>query len=103
MPRNRIIICLALLIACLPMLGFPRAWESFFQIATGLSIIGLSFWTTIDRKLAMKAKAQMRRERHTKMVPTETPSQTSISSSFSNNNTPSTPETANSFSSDSNI
>lgn len=64
MPRSRIIILIAVLIALLPMLGFPRAWESFFQIVGGLSIVGLSVWTTIDRKLSMKAKAQMRRSRH---------------------------------------
>ncbi len=102
MPRNRIIVCLAFLIACLPMLGFPRAWESFFQIATGLSIIALSFWTTIDRKLAMKAKAQMRRERHTKIVSVEAAPQNAVNPSFSDSLTPSSPETTNSFSNGSN-
>ena len=48
------------IIALLPILGFPRLWESFFQIATGLSIALLSVWTTIDKRLTLKAKAQRR-------------------------------------------
>jgi len=68
MPKNRIIIVLGSLIALLPILGFPRIWESFFQIATGLSIVLLSVWTTIDKRLTLKAKAhkrQMHRRRTT--------------------------------------
>lgn len=60
MPKNRIIIALGLLIALLPLLGFPRLWESFFQVVTGLSIILLSVWTSIDKRLSLKAKAQRR-------------------------------------------
>ncbi|MDP3875067.1 MAG: hypothetical protein Q8Q22_00910 [bacterium] len=60
MPKNRIIIALGLLIALLPLLGFPRLWESFFQVVTGLSIILLSVWTSIDKRLSLKAKAQKR-------------------------------------------
>ena len=60
MPKNRIIITLGVLIALLPMLGFPRLWESFFQVAVGLSIVLLSVWATIDKRLTLKAKAQRR-------------------------------------------
>lgn len=49
--------------ALLPLLGFPSAWEAFFQVLAGLSIIGLSVWSQIDRKLSQKAKAQMRQMR----------------------------------------
>ncbi len=71
MSRSRIIITIAILIALLPALGFPGAWESFFQFVGGLSIVGLSVWSTIDRKLSIKAKAQMRRSRHAQPFPPE--------------------------------
>lgn len=60
MPKNRIIITLAACVALLPLLGFPKAWESFFQVVAGLAIIAVSVWSTIDRKLKLQAKAQMR-------------------------------------------
>ena len=60
MPKNRIIITLGALIALLPLLGFPHTWESFFQVITGLAIILLSVWVTIDKRLSLKAKAQKR-------------------------------------------
>jgi len=60
MPKNRIIIILGVLIALLPVLGFPRLWESFFQVVTGLSIVLLSIWASIDKRLSLKAKAQRR-------------------------------------------
>lgn len=60
MPKSRIIITLGVIIAILPLLGFPRLWESFFQVATGLSIVLLSVWATIDKRLTLKAKAQRR-------------------------------------------
>lgn len=63
MPKNKIILVLGVLIALMPVLGFPHAWESFFQVVAGLSIILLSVWATIDRKLTLKAKAQMRQAR----------------------------------------
>lgn len=46
--------------ALLPLLGFPSSWEAFFQVVAGLSIVGLSVWAQIDKKLSQKAKAQMR-------------------------------------------
>jgi len=67
MPKSRIIITLGAIIAILPLLGFPRLWESFFQIATGLSIVLLSVWTSIDKRLTLKAKAQ-RRQIHKRRV-----------------------------------
>ncbi len=69
MSKNKIIIFLAICVALLPLLGFPRAWESFFQVFAGLAIIAVSVWATIDRKLSMKAKAQMRQVR--KVLPPE--------------------------------
>lgn len=60
MPKNRIIIILGACVALLPLLGFPRSWEAFFQVLAGLSIVLTSVWATIDRKLSLKAKAQMR-------------------------------------------
>jgi hypothetical protein len=63
MPKSRMILILGVIIALLPLLGFPRAWESFFQIFAGLSIVGLSIWSTINKKLALKRKAQSRRPR----------------------------------------
>ena len=86
MPKNKIILVLGVLIALLPVLGFPHSWESFFQVVAGLSIILLSVWATIDRKLTLKAKAQMRQGRKTRQVeetpvPTETESFSTDSSS----------------------
>jgi len=63
MPKNKIIVVLGFLIALLPLLGFPRSWESFFQVVAGLSIVLLSTWSSIDRRLSLKAKAQ-RRQMH---------------------------------------
>jgi len=60
MPKSRIIVVLGALIALLPVLGFPRDWEVFFQILSGLSIVLLSVWSQIDRKLMLKAKARER-------------------------------------------
>ncbi len=60
MPKNRIIIILGLLVALLPILGFPGSWESFFQVTAGLSIVVLLVWATIDKRLTLKAKAQRR-------------------------------------------
>jgi hypothetical protein len=63
MPKNRIIMVLGVLIALMPLLGFPPFWESFFQVGAGASIVLLSIWSTIDKKLSLKAKAQ-RRQAH---------------------------------------
>ena len=60
MPKSRIIVTLGVLIALMPLLGFPRAWESFFQVLAGLSIALLSVWANIDKRLMLKAKAQKR-------------------------------------------
>ena len=67
MPKSRIIITLGIVIAILPLLGFPRIWESFFQVVTGLSIVLLSVWTNIDKRLSLKAKAQ-RRQIHKRKI-----------------------------------
>lgn len=63
MPKNKIIISFGVFVALLPVLGFPPAWESFFEILAGLSIVGVSIWATIDKKLTQKAKAHKRQLR----------------------------------------
>ena len=60
MPKNRIIIVLGVLIALLPLFGFPHAWEAFFQVITGIGIVLISVWSTIDRRISLKAKVQRR-------------------------------------------
>ena len=73
MPKSRIIITFGVLIALLPLLGFPHSWESFFQIVAGLSIVLLSVWTNIDKRLKLQAKAQQRAARKVVIAPlTET-------------------------------
>ncbi|MEK7227323.1 MAG: hypothetical protein AAB641_00295 [Patescibacteria group bacterium] len=71
MPKSRIIITLGVLIALLPLLGFPHSWESFFQIFAGLSIALLSVWTNIDRRLKLQAKARERSARKAVSPPQE--------------------------------
>jgi len=61
MPKSRIIVVLGVLVALFPVLGFPHAWESFLQVVIGLSIVLLSVWVMIDKRLTIKAKAQKRR------------------------------------------
>lgn len=73
MPKSRIILMLGVLVALLPVLGFPRSWEAFFQVLAGLSIVLLSVWSTIDKKLTLKAKAQERLAK--KVAETQAPSQ----------------------------
>lgn len=77
MPRNRIIIVLGILVALMPLFGFPRIWESFFQVALGLCIVVISVWSSIDKRLTLKAKAQRRalhKQREAEIVnPTEEP------------------------------
>ena len=63
MPKSKLIVVFAVLIALLPALGFPHSWESIFQVLAGIFIIVLSVWTNIDKKLTLKHKAQMRQVR----------------------------------------
>lgn len=63
MPKNRIILVIGFLIALLPSLGFPHAWESFFEVVGGLGIVLLSVLISIDKRLSMKAKAEKRHRR----------------------------------------
>lgn len=46
--------------ALLPVLGFPHSWESSSQVVVGLTIIFLSIWSNIDKRLTLRAKAQKR-------------------------------------------
>jgi hypothetical protein len=61
MPKHRIIIVLGILIALMPIMGFPSKWESVFEVIIGLSIVLVSIWSTIDKKITLRAKAQKRR------------------------------------------
>src|SRR3989344_6733381 len=60
MPKSKIILAIGVVIALLPMIGFPHAWEAFFQVLAGLGIIFLSVWTTIDKRISLRVKAQKR-------------------------------------------
>ena len=71
MPKNRIIITLGAIIALLLALGFPRFWESFFQVAAGLSIILTSVWAVIDKRISIRAKAQKRQIHKNRMAEME--------------------------------
>lgn len=63
MPKNRIILVIGFFIALLPVLGFPHAWESFFQVVGGLGIVLLSVMISIDKRLTQKVKAERRMKR----------------------------------------
>jgi hypothetical protein len=70
MPKSRIILALGCLIALLPILGFPHAWESFFQIFAGFGIVLLSVMIAVDKRLTQRAKAEKRlARRHTPVQP----------------------------------
>ena len=60
MYRSKSIVVLGAIVALLPALGFPRFWEALFQVLAGLAIVGISVWAQIDKKLKLKAKAQLR-------------------------------------------
>ena len=60
MPKSRIILALGFVIALLPLLGFPHAWESFFQVFAGLGIVFLSFMISVDKRLLQRSKAEKR-------------------------------------------
>lgn len=51
---------LGVVIALLPILGFPHSWESVFQVLAGVSIVAIIMWANIDKRLSLKAKAQKR-------------------------------------------
>ena len=60
MSKGNIIIALGVLIALLPVLGFPPNWEYVFQVTAGFLIVLVSVWSGIDKKLTLKAKAYKR-------------------------------------------
>ena len=60
MSKTKIIVTLAVIIALEPLLGFPHRWESFFQIFAGISIVLISVWSIIDKKISLRVKAQKR-------------------------------------------
>jgi hypothetical protein len=63
MPKSKIILALGIFIALLPVLGFPQSWESFFEVAAGLSIVLFSLLISVDRRLSLKARVQKRQAR----------------------------------------
>ena len=73
MPKSKIILSIGVVVALLPALGFPHSWESFFQVFAGLSIVLLSIWARIDRKLKLQAKAHMRQIRKSSIPPVVSP------------------------------
>jgi len=70
MPKSKIILAIGFLVALLPWLGFPHAWESFFQLVFGLSIVFLSFMISVDRRLSLKARVQKRQARKRAVIET---------------------------------
>lgn len=68
MPKNRIILVIGFCIALIPVLGFPHAWESFFQVVGGLGIVLLSVLIAVDKRLTQKAKAERRMKRRREKV-----------------------------------
>ena len=69
MHRSRWIVVLGALVALIPLSGLPLAGKNFLEIVAGLSIIGLSVWSQIDKKLSVRAKAQMRVARKVAFAP----------------------------------
>ncbi len=72
MPKSRTILALGFFIALLPILGFPHAWESFFEVASGLLIVFLSVLISVDRRLTMKSKAEKRHLRKRALIEAQT-------------------------------
>jgi hypothetical protein len=73
MPKSRIILAIGFFIALLPILGFPHAWESFFEMVGGLGIVLLSVLIAVDKRLSQKAKAERRLATRRARVRPETP------------------------------
>lgn len=60
-----------MVVALLPILGFPKSWESIMQVIIGISIVALTVLISIDKKLSLRAKAQRRQAR--KIITISTP------------------------------
>jgi hypothetical protein len=73
MPKSRIILVIGFFIALLPVLGFPHAWESFFQVVGGLGIVFLSVMIAIDKRLTQKVKAERRLRRRRERMEVSAP------------------------------
>jgi hypothetical protein len=80
MPKSRTILALGFFIALLPVLGFPQAWESFFEVASGLLIVFLSVLISVDRRLTMKSKAEKRHLRKRALIEAQSANQAEASS-----------------------
>jgi hypothetical protein len=79
MPKSRIILVIGFFIALLPVLGFPHAWESFFQVVGGLGIVFLSVMIAIDKRLTQKVKAERRLRRRRERMETPAPAEEPLS------------------------
>jgi hypothetical protein len=73
MPKSKIILVIGVFVALLPFLGFPQSWESFFEAASGISIVLLSVLISIDRRLSLKARVQKRQARKRALSTDEAP------------------------------
>lgn len=63
MPKSKIIVILGGFIALLHIIdGLPNTWESVLSIAAGLSIILLSFLSSWDKRMSLRAKAHKRQQ-----------------------------------------
>ena len=85
---------LGVLIALLPVLGFPRAWEIVFQVFAGIAIVLVSVWSTIDKKIMLKHKAQQRAARKTETTSPEVSKFEEMAHSFGKRVTDFYPKTA---------
>ena len=71
MPKSKIILTTGFIIAVIPFLGFPYGWESTLEVIGGLSIVLLSIFISIDRRLSLKAKMQKRQARKRVLIDVE--------------------------------
>ncbi len=54
MTKNKAQFILGLLIAIMPILGFPNSWTYTFMVIMGLAVSGLTFWAFWERKKSVK-------------------------------------------------
>ena len=54
MTTNKIIVLLGLVVAAMPFLGFPHAWEDAVFITSGVLIVALSLLNLWQRKILKK-------------------------------------------------
>lgn len=63
MPKNKVIVILGAFVAILHIVnGLPNNWEAFLSIIAGLSIVLISFLSSWDKRMSLRAKAQKRQQ-----------------------------------------